>query len=246
MLNVTGLSYDPEPARQHIRELMACGIGFRQVADLAGVSRYVVGHLVFNYKRPILALRPEVTARILAVTPDGNHAPCALVDATAARRRLQALVANGWSVEALAGRLRMSRRNTSFVMTRARITAKTDRAVASLYNELWDVPPDESTPQARKTALRARLHAQRRGWPPPLAWDDDRIADPDAEPAKDWQRPAGQRWRSVDLAAEVEDLMASEGLTRQQAADRLGVTKDAIEKAFSRTKDHAEMTETAA
>lgn len=38
--------------------------------------------------------------------------------------------------------------NFASVLTRERVTAATARAVAALYDELWDEPPDESTRRA--------------------------------------------------------------------------------------------------
>lgn len=53
----------------------------------------------------------------------------------------------------------------------------TARRVEELYEEWWNVYP------AGTAAHRARLSAKRRGYLPPLAWDEETIDDPEATPA---------------------------------------------------------------
>jgi predicted DNA-binding protein (UPF0251 family) len=66
---------------------------------------------------------------------------------------------------------------------------------------------------------------------PPAAWDDDQIADPAAAPAQDWQR--SQHRGNQVLIDEYEDLAAL-GYTREQAAERLGVPKNTLDRALAR------------
>ena len=63
-------------------------------------------------------------------------------------------------------------------MDRSRITVKTARTVSAMYDRLSMQPAPESI-----TAARTRLWASRKGFAPPLAWDDETIDDPMAEPA---------------------------------------------------------------
>ena len=172
------------------------------------------------------------------MSTSADLAPAALVDATAARRRLQALVALGWSQAKLAARLGMTPSNFGAMLDRGQVLAATDRAVAALYRELWDRAPDESTHRAKISASRARNYARGRGWPPPMAWDDEAIADPAAVPAEDWQRPSRPTRPAAELAAEAEELIGW-GYSRADAAERLGVTTGALEKAFDRVRKAA-------
>jgi len=106
----------------------------------------------------------------------------ALVDSTGTARRLRALAAIGWGVEALGERLgpSKSRVGNCRIQHRATIARRSAAAVARVYDELSMVPGPCS---------KARAHALKQGWPPPLAWDDDRIDDPKA-------RPRGAIWRA--------------------------------------------------
>jgi transcriptional regulator with XRE-family HTH domain len=227
---------DAGPAREHVEALGRAGIGWRRVAELAGVGNGSISRLLRGGpgdRPPSRRIRPETERKILAVSPTLSAlAGAALIDATATRRRLQALVCCGYSQAALAARLGILRSNFHQI-TCDQVTAATARAVAALYDELWDVPPDESGHRARISVSRARNYARARGWVPPMAWDDDTIANPDATPAEDWQRPA--RLGAADLVEEAEELIAWEG-SRQLAAERLGIKRDTLDTALARAR----------
>jgi transcriptional regulator with XRE-family HTH domain len=222
------------PAREHLRALSAAGIGWKRAAELSGVSTGAVSKLLFGGpgdRPPSRRIRPETAQKLLAVPLAGpSRAPAAVVDATATRRRLQALVARGYSQAALAARLGIQRSNFGQAVA-GKVTAATERAVSDLYDELWDVPPDESTHRARISVSRARNYARARGWCPPLAWDDDTIADPEAGPAEGWQRSA--RVPLAERAEDAAEVIAWEG-GRDQAARRLGISRYALDKALER------------
>lgn len=94
--------------------------------------------------------------------------------AVGTQRRLRALHRIGWPWRTLAERLGMDERHFwSLVMRRGTTRPDKAAAVAALYDELWDVPGPSA---------RAVQNAERRGWAPPLAYDDDTIDDPAAEP----------------------------------------------------------------
>lgn len=228
---------DAGPARGHLKTLMGSGIGWKRAAELAGVSGGTVTHLLYGGpggRPPSRRIRPETEAAILAVRPSLDvMADMAWTDATGTRRRVQALAARGWSQGRVAARLGVSRKNFNAMMRRGRVSAATARAVAALYAELWDAPPPEETPRQRDAANRARRHAAEQGWPPPMAWGED-IGDPAAEPAAGWQRDPERKCRSGALtAAEARELLGF-GLSRADAAKRLGVTVAAMEKAMER------------
>jgi len=105
-------------------------------------------------------------------------------------RRIQALVARGWSQARIAGMLGMGAANLGDLLYRREaVTAARARAVRSLYARLWDQPPPESSHREKIAASRARRYAAERRWPPPMAWDD--IDNPRARPAAGWRRETG-------------------------------------------------------
>jgi transcriptional regulator with XRE-family HTH domain len=239
---------DAGPVREHLEALSRAGIGWRRAAALSGVSTGAVSRILYGKpgRPPTRGVRQETAAAILAVRPGAEAlAPSVHVDATGTRRRLQALVATGWSQSQLAERLEMLPGNFGQVMRREHVTAATARAVRDLYDELWNKPPAEATHRQKIAVSRARNHARAHGWAPPLAWDDDLIDNPAAGPAEGWRRPDGGQRRAGDLREDAEWLITNQGYTREHAAIRLGVTRSALDQAFARTlrassNDHEE------
>ncbi|MCW2900008.1 MAG: hypothetical protein JWO67_2273, partial [Streptosporangiaceae bacterium] len=187
-------------------------------------------------REPAKRIRPETAAAILAVQPKVQDLWAgARVDATGTHRRLQALVALGHSQARLAARLGQTGPNFCRMMRASQVRAATARAVLDLYRELWLQPPPETTRYERNSASRARNFAEGHGWVLPAAWDDGAIDDPDARPAEGWKRSQRRTRGSAELAEEALDVMG-QGHTREQAAERLGVSVAAIDKAFERTR----------
>jgi transcriptional regulator with XRE-family HTH domain len=157
---------DAQPVREHIAMLRTHGLGWQRIATLAEVPRVTVSRLSGHGdpRRPQRRLARTSAERILAVTPD-QAAGRALVPSGPTVRRLQALAAAGWTLQALADRLGVWRQHVSVVQSgdRELVRADTARAVTRVYRDLHMTPGPN-----RHTAARAR----RRGWLPPLAWDD--------------------------------------------------------------------------
>lgn len=160
------------------------------------------------------------------------HGP-RLIDSTGTRRRLEALVALGYTWEhltaelaALTGRTfaykHVHQRHAAFAEGRL-IGREYAAEFAELYDRLSMRLPDETV-----SARRASLRAQRLGWLPPLAWDDDTLDDPNAKPYVGQIR---KHYRGPELIEEWEHLRYC-GVTIERAAEQLGVTVDAIQKAI--------------
>lgn len=226
---------DAEPVRQHVRMLMSYGIGLQRVRALAGIPNGTMSKLLYGDGRrglqPSKRVRTETAEKILAVRASLDAvAPSALIDGTGTRRRLQALVAVGWPQIELA-RLTGLDKLTINEQVHALVTtayAATARTVRDLYDQLWNVDP-ASRGVARRWIDQARALAAANGWVPPAAWDDDYIDSPAAVPDMGARVP-----RYIALAENGLELERTQGYTRQQAADRLGVSKDALQQAISR------------
>lgn len=226
---------DAEPVRQHVRDLQACGLGTRRIAALAGVDRKRVTALLNGRTErgtpPQTKLRPQIAAAILAVEPAlDNIAPSTPVDATGTHRRVQALVTTGWSIAKIAERLGWTRANFGRLMAADQVAARTDLTVRRLYDEIWDQTPPETTHRDKIAASRARNYAHARGWFPPMAWDDDTIADPGTIP------DAGVKTSRQAALAEDSDYLIRQGHTLDQAAQRLDVTVSYLQNARARAR----------
>ncbi|MDR1213731.1 MAG: hypothetical protein LBK54_06590 [Propionibacteriaceae bacterium] len=99
------------------------------------------------------------------------------------RRRIQALVAQGWDLSVLAGELGVTRKHLWRVVWGERSASDIlIDDVAGVYDRLWGVDP-VSCGVSRHQVATTRLWAAEAGWVGPLCWDDDEIDDPAAAPA---------------------------------------------------------------
>jgi hypothetical protein len=226
---------DAEPARRHIRNLYAAGFTDRRIAALAGLAPETVS----SFTRPINRAgnrkgvkhrcHPDVAAKILAV-----HAEAALpglVDTTATRRRMQALIARGWPIEHIAQRIGMSGNHLRLTVQRPRVYGRTAQAVTDVYEQLKNRRPEKNG-VGKTEASKARKRAAANRWPTPAYWADrmDVIDDPDFEPLY------GVTKREL-VAQDANWVMRTVGLDKAAAAKRLGVDKSYIDHAF---RDHPE------
>lgn len=194
---------DAEPIRRHVRALQSAGIGTHQIARLSGLPRQTVqglfGRRDADRKGHIPQRVSRITAeKILQVSADERSvADGANVSARGTQRRIQALVARGWSMAKLSERLGIQRSNFTPLMQRDFVAASTARKVSALYEQLWDQSPATTTPAERASRTRALALAEARGWQPPLAWDD---IDTDPAPPADDDGPHGIDEIAVELA----------------------------------------------
>lgn len=146
-----------------------------------------------------------------------------MVDATGTVRRIRALHALGYSRLDLATRLGMFENNLPRIGRSGVVYRVVAEKVTALYDELSMIPG----PSARAVA-----HAARKGWVPPLAWDDDSIDDPAARPYVAPRRGLRDGWDEARWA-DVEHLRGF-GYTDDQIAARLGIEPDSLRKAIAR------------
>jgi len=99
--------------------------------------------------------------------------PSAYVDMIGTRRRIEALRAIGWPTEIIAAEaLGWSRALRD--LPRGPLVLRTTADKIRAFYDTHSMTLGPST--------RTRAHAARAGWAPPLAWDDDEIDDPQAQP----------------------------------------------------------------
>ena len=146
------------------------------------------------------------------------------VPAVGAQRRIQALMTLGWTSEDIATEAGYTHRNQVLRILNGQkgkpctwLERKTHETIAELFERMaMQVPPMD------RYRRRARTMAERRGWLPPLAWDD--IDDPAEQPR------LGREKGRKPLAEFVEDCEwladAAESVTT--VAERLCVTNETV------------------
>lgn len=224
---------DAAPAVEHIAALRAYGLSLRAIEEIAGGPPGSLADLAYpgHHQHPA-QVTPERAEKVLAVRFDLDAIPAhRQVDVSGTRRRIQALSRAGWPMQHLAELLGVTVSTISAYTkpTRKRVLVRVARAVRAVYDDLAMTPGDSK---------RAAMWAERRGWPPPLAWDDESIDDPaatpwtptadrdDVDPVVVARAVAGDRPARMSRAerAEATRVLTERGLSAAQIADLIGVT----------------------
>jgi hypothetical protein len=162
--------------------------------------------------------------------------------AVGAQRRLRALAACAWSPEAIQNQTGLPALLVDAITNGTGVVNPgLAETIADAYDELWNRDPPTTTPDEREAAQAAKSRAQRHGWAPPLAWDDDRIDLDEAKPAPTW-KPHRMTKRAVDLVEDAEFVRQNGGYrqaTMGQIAMRLGVSRDRLAQAHARASRYA-------
>lgn len=173
------------PIRDHIGQLREAGIGVDQIAKLAGTSTSHIRELAEPGqpdKPPVHKVRPDTAKRILSIQATAaNRAARSHLDARGTRRRVQALIATGWTHQQLAAQLGRTATNLKRSLASEQVTAQTAAQISDLYARLWDSRPPQVTAKDQAQIHATRTEAREQGWLPPLAWENI-DSDPDPEP----------------------------------------------------------------
>jgi len=214
---------DAAPARAHVEWLRQFGIGVNRIgriADFRMISRLVYGAPPAAPGRPRMPLRridAEKARRILAIRPTFDLiADGARVPARGTQRRLQALVAHGWTQQHLSCEAGFRPNEVHRIMQASLVTGRTHRIVEQLFDRMWQTMPPRTTTVERSNYQRAQSLARAKAWVPALAWDDIDLDDAPArvERAND----------DVDESA-IELAISGEGVDLTPAERRIAIRR---------------------
>lgn len=201
------------------------------IAAAAGIPKQTMRG-VGNPAGPIYAtVHRSIAARIMRLTAD-DLGPPEWVSAVGAIRRIQALCAIGWSLREQSIRGNFDAQHIISRGPGRRVTAETYDRIVTLYERLSMTPGPSDI---------AREHAKANRWAPPLAWDDEALDLPDAEPtgvqvgraAKGYDEAAVDRAVAGELEGsaltppervDAVRRLNAEGLSDTKVAARLGIT----------------------
>lgn len=181
------------PAARHAQALLDRGLTLTQIGRESGLQPSTIRRLVQGQKTILTVNANKILAVPLDVRVSAGDVP-----AVGATRRIRALYALGhlnWVIAQEAG---ISRDAVWYLASGAWPTVKVgvDDGVRAAYDRLS---------MKTGTSWKTRRLAERKGWAPPLAWDEDAIDDPGAGP---------------DCAQEADPFAAEEGA---QHVDRVAV-----------------------
>lgn len=214
-----------EKAAEYATTLVRAGMSATDIAEKSGVAKRKVQRILSSTQGMISWVTEEA---ILGVpVPVGRYMPKVdgLVDATPSRRRLQALAVQGFPVPYLAQEVDMVK--PALVDLRSGMRSNTlvscSVKIRLVHDELWDADPLALGIPARSVNT-AKGCARRGGWFPTEAWADidDLKCEPTAKPTPKYVR----------TAEDYRELTERFGLDRRQAAERLGMSVDAVNAAI--------------
>jgi hypothetical protein len=139
------LPYVPAgPARRHLAELAANGVGYKTVARLSGVGTGTLSKLIYGDRTrgmaPSKRIRRTTLEAILAVRPE-QATGAQKVPAGPTWALLDELLAAGYSRTHLAAALGSRGTRPALQVQRDMVRASTARKVERLHRRLKDVPP---------------------------------------------------------------------------------------------------------
>lgn len=217
------------PVLAHMADLQAAGMSLRRITALAGTNSRWACNVRHNPNRRWVSRRISNGILAIPIPAPGDLTAVASsrsrVDATGTARRLQALMAIGYTQREVIERLGTAPTMSYRLWEGGRLVmACTAQKVCALYDELAMVQPPD-TWQARRAARRAA----ERGWAPPLAWDDESIDDPEAKPHP-WQP---QPLTSEEFAEVVADYRRS-SYGDEAIAAKLGIQVESLYRRLDR------------
>ncbi|TDW30991.1 helix-turn-helix domain-containing protein [Cryobacterium psychrophilum] len=217
---------DAGPVREHLAHLQSFGLGWKRIAALSGVGNTAVQSLIYGRKGgpddprkgEVIKRTPRAkAAAILAVKPELTAlAPSACIPSRGVHRRVQALVARGWSQSKLCAMVGRERGNWWTMMQADQVTVSFHLEVSKLYDRIWNTEPPHADWPDKTARTRALNYSKQRRWLPPLAWDD---IDTDVTPPIS-DGANGIDEMAVDLALQGEDVRLSPA-ERREAVTRL-------------------------
>jgi len=157
---------NPAPVKAHLLKLRKFGMTNRHIAIAAGVGISTVARVFGKATDPMDVMKKETAAKLLRVTP-AIPKTVGLVPSFVVRRKLQALIAIGWTQKDLAKMLGLDLKNMNAIINngrnKQRVAVRTQQLIDSLYEQLS---------MTVGLSDRSRELARKKRWLPPLAWDD--------------------------------------------------------------------------
>jgi len=207
-----------------IQRMLDAGWTHAAIASAAGLpARLIWGATQTRRQGRTYTFGPRASERLIAAE---QAAPTrGYISGLGARRRLQALSAIGWTMYRLAKETGLPASTVAAIRggVTERIRPAIDQTVREAYERLcMRVPP------ATRDTNHSRFHAQRKGWAPPLAFDD--IDDPLEVPK--FGNEHDVKAIRAERQAEVARLHAL-GLSYTQIAERIGKSMRQVHRDLS-------------
>lgn len=229
------------PSMEHVRKLSAARLTKQQIARETGVEPSTVARLLAGEQKTVMRTTEQ---KILAVPLD-VRVTLGDVPALGAIRRVRALYALGHFNREIAAEAGVSRDMVCALAAGQwpTLNVRRDEGIRRAYDRL-----SMSVGESWKT----RRLAEREGWAPPLAWDDEAIDDPKGRPRRGTRSRAGVDEAAAMRVLEGEKLPLNaetrttavligirRGLSYEYVARVLDMEVDSVKQSWERHKRKA-------
>jgi lambda repressor-like predicted transcriptional regulator len=203
----------PDAAADHIASLLVAGWTLAAIARVSGVGVTTLQRINSQNRRPD-RIKADIETAILTVQDDGKQQRY-MISAVGVVRRIRALATLGWSFREIGRRAGVTQHSIvdMNIGVIRNVRPDTYAAICRVYDDLWDQPAPERRDGTTRRMIR---YAAKHEWAPPLAWDDESIDDPNAEPTID------------DDLGTLRRNLYRQGLSDSEIARRTGVTRETI------------------
>jgi len=211
-------------ATRYIQRLMRAGMPPLDIARTAGLGDKTITQLAAGRYEKIYRTTETAVLRVPFPGPGYQPVHDGRIDATGARRRLQALSALGFPLTSLAVEIGTTTRTVCDIRRGDRrwLHTSLDQDIRAAYDRLWNQDP-ASCGVTSGSATRARKWAARNAWALPAEWDDDDIDEPTATPHNQ-ATSSSVREVAAARAADIQHL-GRFGLSTAEIAARVGVSE---------------------
>lgn len=215
---ITAGTTDASRSRKHVEWLTSQGLSQAEITRMSGVADPTLRRMRTHDR-----VLKSTEKRLLAVQPFGIEKRVAdesKVSAVGSARRLQALVAIGYTGRHLCRLLEVEPVTVWRITTRSKnVELYLARKIHALFDELHMTPGP---------SVKARNRARKYGWVSSLAWDDTTIDDPEAAP------DVGEA-TVVRFPERLKEITEDMGITNpDRVAAVLGITPDSLERQMYR------------
>lgn len=240
---------DAEPIRQHVRMLAENGISIAKTGKLANIHPRTMAHLMYgspsNSHRgklpPARRVKRETANKLLAIKPSLDNVSAGSrsnVDSAITLRKLQAMMAMGWSLQAIGQMLDppMDQSNIWKTTQKNVCRATTALAMRNLFDKYWDRRPPHRTTNEKALYYRALRHAESNGYVTAMAWDDiDDINERKPKAGPLFPRKFA-KYRT-DYAEEEIKFLLSLGEPLQSIATKLHISEKHLKERYLKPKE---------
>lgn len=221
-------SVEAGPVRAHLRKFIDANLTYPQISKATGVPTNTLRSIVLGVPEPdgtrrtIKRVSARNSERILATPPPDRPDPKGKgVDPTGARRRLQALMALGWSGHRIATHAGVSRSTIFNVLADKPLHASVRDRIITAYQDMQHLLPEARDEGEARAITRTLNRARKAGWAPPAAWDEEDLDNPEApEPT------ATTDTRRADYEEVFDEwlFLVELGTNHEEATERVGVS----------------------